>query len=115
MTTDENIEDRDREANFYLSAKVSIGENEVPRTFKATCKVPAGTPWAQTTQVVTAVDNERSDVVKYLQEYTTYLITRQNTILQLPSLRNSVTEKENAIKSKQQEWKNLLTYKQKLN
>ena len=112
---DELAKNYDRTMHFTLTAKVMVGETEIERVQECSCTLPAGQIFVINSQTISAVDMSRTDVQKYIKEYTTYFQKIDESTERKPGLSASVTNKENAVKEKEQEWKNLLTYKQKLN
>lgn len=115
ITSSEAAVPYDRKANFYLNADASVNGKTVKRTYQLYCTVPAKALTASMEHVITAVDTSRSDVQKYITEYTTYYEKRESSSAQKDSLTIQVANKERLIKEKQLYRNTLLDYKRQLN
>lgn len=114
-TSQEAAVNYDRRANFYLTADATIGGKIINRTYQLHCPIPANALTASVQHAITAVDTSRSDVQKYITEYTTYYEKRESSSAQKDSLTIQVANKERLIKEKQLYRNRLLDYKRQLN
>lgn len=115
ITPAEAIKNYDRKAKFTLNTVVYVGEKAIPRSYDMTCDVPSGANSVSIDQEITSTDITRSDVQKYIEQYTIYKDTKKTSLEQKGKLETEVGNLQQAIKDKQTYQKNLLKYKSKLN
>lgn len=118
LTEEESTKAEDRVAHFSLNLFVKIKgqDNEILRTYNnLSCVVPANKTLARTQQKITAVDTSRSDVQKYITEYTTYYEKRSNAYNEKEALKKSILNKKTSIQKKNEQKEQILAYKKKLN
>lgn len=117
LTSGEAAKSYDRTAHIRINAKIKLKDIETPidRTFETACAFPADQTSIVVTQPVSVIDTTRSDVQKYLSEYTTYLEKLESSSLEKTNLTPIIVNKENSIKEKEAYRKQLLEYKTELN
>ena len=113
----ENTKDYDRTASFYLNTDVYIlGKTEpISRTYSLSCRVPANTNSAELTQEIRAIDIERSDIKKYIEEYGLYLKKKKESLEEIEKLNRDISNLETSIKSIKENFEELKGYKTLLN
>ena len=117
LTSGETAKSYDRTAHIRINAKIKLERIDTPveRTFETSCAFPADQTSVVATQPVSVIDATRSDVQKYLTEYTTYFEKLESSSLEKASLTPIIANKENDIKEKEAYRKQLFEYKTELN
>jgi hypothetical protein len=111
------VKNYDRTASFYLNVDVGVADfdTKTPRTYEVSCKIPSRATTAFVTQEIRAVDTSRSDVQKYIAEYTTYYEKRESSSAEKTRIEPEIASIETAIKEKETYRNTLLGYKTTLN
>ena len=111
----------DRTVAAYVSAEITVqpssgeGSYEITRTFEVKGNLPAGYTDITLPINVTAVDLDRSDVRKYIEELTVYRQSNMNATGTLATVEPIIAAKEQAIELKNQLRKQYLDWKKQLN
>ena len=85
------------------------------RKYTVEIPVPAGEEQATATQIVAAVDTKRSDVRKYLEEYTVYHEKLESSTDDKTRLASNIATLNTTINNLETQQKDYLSWKQKLN
>lgn len=116
QTNGSGVSSVDRTAYTYVDIDVSTTQGStVRRTFSVPCKIAADAASGEAQQDVTPVDNTRSDVQKYITEYTTYKEQLERANKEKNTIEPIITQKENTKKAQEAIRKKKLEQKTKLN